>query len=55
MMMKVLADFADDADFSERNILKFFFTQCRKGFRKLRKDFFKMIEYIFKFAMIHQR
>ena len=29
MMMKVLADFADDADFSGRNILKFFFTQYR--------------------------
>ena len=25
MMKKVLADFADDADFSGRNILKFFF------------------------------
>ena len=29
MMKKVLADFADDADFSGRNILKFFFTQSR--------------------------
>lgn len=29
MMEKVLADFVDDADFSGRNILKFFFTQSR--------------------------
>ena len=29
MMKKVLADFADDADFSGRNILKFFFMQSR--------------------------
>ena len=47
MMKKVLADFADDADFSERNILKFFFTQCRKGFRKVRKDFFKILNGFF--------
>ena len=30
MMKKVLADFADDADFSGRNILKFFFTKVAK-------------------------
>ena len=29
MMKKVLADFADDADFSGGNVLKFFFTQSR--------------------------
>ena len=34
MMKKVLADFADDADFSGRNILKFFSRNVVKCFAK---------------------
>ena len=38
-MMKVLADFADDADFSGRNILKFFSRNVAKCFAKYTKIF----------------
>ena len=41
MMMKVLADFADDADFSERNILKFFSRNVAKVSAKCAKIFLK--------------
>ena len=39
MMKKVLADFADDADFSGRNILKFFSRKVAKCFAKYAKIF----------------
>ena len=40
MIKKVLADFADDADFSGRNILKFFFSRnVAKCFAKYTKIF----------------
>ena len=39
MMKKVLADFADDADFSGRNILKFFSRNVAKCFAKYTKIF----------------
>ena len=39
MMMKVLADFADDADFSGGNILKFFSRKVAKCFAKYAKVF----------------
>ena len=38
-MKKVLADFADDADFSGRNILKFFSRKVAKCFAKYAKIF----------------
>ena len=38
-MMKVLADFADDADFSGRNILKVFSRNVAKCFAKYTKIF----------------
>ena len=39
MMKKVLADFADDADFSGRNILKFLSRKVSKCFAKCAKVF----------------
>ena len=39
MMKKVLADFADDADFSGRNILKVFSRNVAKCFAKYAKIF----------------
>ena len=39
MMKKVLADFADDTDFSGRNILKLFSRKVAKCFAKCAKVF----------------
>ena len=39
-MKKVLADFADDADFSGRNILKFFFHAMSQRFPQSAQKFF---------------
>ena len=39
MMKKVLADFADDADFSGGNVLKFFSRKVAKCFAKYTKIF----------------
>ena len=39
MMKKVLVDFADDADFSVGNVLKFFSRKVSKCFAKCAKVF----------------
>lgn len=39
MMKKVLADFADDADFSGGNVLKFFSRNVAKCFAKFFQNF----------------
>ena len=39
MMKKVLADFADDADFGGGNVLKFFSRKVAKCFAKYAKVF----------------
>ena len=50
-MKKVLADFADDADFSGRNILKFFFSRnVAKCFAKSAKIFKSYLIYLADYA-----
>ncbi len=44
MMMKVLADFADDADFSGRNILKFFFHAMSLSVSQSAQRFLKVYD-----------
>ena len=44
MMKKVLADFADDADFSGRNILKFFFHAMSLSVSQSAQRFLKVYD-----------